>query len=167
VSCWFAELPNEARCAADSRAPDGDVGCAVPAVDGTTRVGEGGIEVTLTSPDAPREPTLPPTPLERDAALPLAELREEAMARANYRCEWPGNCQGDDLQMAHLEHRGRGGGDIRNRLDNVTILCERHHSILDGRTVAGRKYEVAVLLAAWLGLNDNAHGLDPDQRRTR
>lgn len=86
--------------------------------------------------------------------LPLSELHDQAMERAQWRCEWA-HCQvTHGLQLAHLEHRGRGGGEIRNTLANTAALCVLHHDILDGRTVAGRKYEVAVLLAAFLGITD-------------
>jgi hypothetical protein len=58
--------------------------------------------------------------------------------------------------MAHLEHRGHGGHDSANRLENVVMLCGAgpgsadHHGILDGRTVQGRRHEVCRLLAAYL-----------------
>lgn len=94
----------------------------------------------------------------------LSDLRDDALIRANYRCEWPGACTGTDLQLAHLQHRGRGGGDSRNTLENVAILDAFHHDILDGRTVAGRRFEVSVLLAAWLAVNDTARGLAPRSR---
>ena len=95
----------------------------------------------------------------------LSDLREEALIRADYRCEWVGCHSADDLQLAHLEHRGRGGGDKRNTMEDTSILCRTHHDILDGRTVAGRRYEVSVLLAAWLAVKDNSQRRSEVRRR--
>ena len=43
-----------------------------------------------------------------------------------------------------------GGSPSRNDPDNVALLCEYHHDLLDGRLVAGRRYETAELLKAYL-----------------
>lgn len=82
----------------------------------------------------------------------LQELRSQALERDGG-CVWPGCDQNtkadyhesgrnyfdrlDDLQLAHLTHRGMGGSSQRNTLDNVVILCRRHHDCLDGRTGLG------------------------------
>ncbi len=85
-----------------------------------------------------------------------ADLRALALERDGG-CRWP-DCDvrnSDLLQLAHLEHRGAGGSEQANRLANTVMLCfgpgtADHHGILDGRTVAGRRREVRVLLTAWL-----------------
>jgi hypothetical protein len=88
---------------------------------------------------------------EEGGLMELAELREQAMLRDKGRCAWTGCGIRDRLEMAHLHHRGMGGSDEANRLENVAMLCAGpgtpdHHGILDGRTVAGRRREVALLL---------------------
>ena len=65
----------------------------------------------------------------------LSELREKALKRANYICEWP-NCNKKQwLEMAHLRAIGMGGRDrkISDDINNVCILCKEHHDIFDGR----------------------------------
>lgn len=65
-----------------------------------------------------------------------AELREVVFARAHGICEWP-PCNDPAQVLAHLTHRGMGGGKSRNTEDNAAAMCERHHDILDGRTALG------------------------------
>ncbi len=85
-----------------------------------------------------------------------ADLRALALER-DRGCRWP-ECPVRDpgrLELAHLEHRGMGGSDEANTPGNTVMLCSGagtadHHGILDGRTVAGRRREVRVLLTAWL-----------------
>ena len=79
----------------------------------------------------------------------LSALRAEALERDGG-CRWPGCCYAGRLELAHLEHRGMGGHPSANTLENVVILCEMHHAILDGRTVQGRRLEVCGLLVAYL-----------------
>ena len=84
----------------------------------------------------------------------LSELREKALQRANYKCEWP-NCNSKKwLEMAHLRAKGMGGRD-RNISDdpmNVCILCKEHHDIFDGRQQRNTKYEYTELLKGFLVL---------------
>lgn len=80
----------------------------------------------------------------------LSLLRVAAMERAGNTCEWPRCFSTDRLQLAHLLHRGMGGSEAANTLGNVAILCGWHHDILDGRTVKGRRAEVATLLGSFL-----------------
>lgn len=80
----------------------------------------------------------------------LSELREQALERDGG-CVWPSPLHEGPLELMHLTHRGMGGDDSVNTLDQVAIGCRFHHDILDGRSVAGRKQAVADLLAAYLG----------------
>ncbi len=77
------------------------------------------------------------------------------MERAGHACEWPtcevGRTVRGVLHLAHLEAIGAGGRASADALDNVAILCEMHHDILDGRLVASRRFEVRTLLASHLG----------------
>ncbi len=78
------------------------------------------------------------------------ELREAAIDRAGYRCEWPAcSSPTDRLEMAHFRHRGIGGNPKANVLSNVAILCHYHHrGVLDGdEIVQGRRREIAEILA--------------------
>jgi hypothetical protein len=83
----------------------------------------------------------------------LSELRADALERDGG-CRWPGCDYAIDefanpLQMAHLTHRGMGGGTERNRLDNVIMLCSTHHNCLDGRTGLGTlRLELNAMLKA-------------------
>ena len=79
----------------------------------------------------------------------VGALRRAVLERALWVCEWPG-CTNRDLQLAHLTHRGMGGNPKANTTTNCAGLCTFHHDILDGRTVKGRRYEVAELLRAFL-----------------
>lgn len=76
-----------------------------------------------------------------------SQLRRRAMNRADGICEWP-LCQATLLQMAHIRPSGRGGdpnGD-RDVLENVLMLCEYHHDLLDGRQRMNRWEWSSVLL---------------------
>jgi hypothetical protein len=84
----------------------------------------------------------------------LSELREKALKRANYICEWP-NCNKKQwLEMAHLRAIGMGGRDrkISDDINNVCILCKEHHDIFDGRQQRNTKYEYTELLKGFLAL---------------
>ena len=68
-------------------------------------------------------------------------------------CRWP-KCQfptggTNPLECPHFKHRGMGGSKTANHPDNAVLLCKVHHDILDGRTVAGRAFEVTALLRAF------------------
>lgn len=79
----------------------------------------------------------------------MAALRAEVFERAGHRCQWP-TCPGVAAELAHLAHRGMGGSAEVNVLENCAALCKFHHDILDGRTTHGRRYEVRVLLRAYM-----------------
>jgi hypothetical protein len=84
----------------------------------------------------------------------LSELREKALKRAKYICEWP-NCNKKQwLEMAHLRAIGMGGRDrkISDDINNVCILCKEHHDIFDGRQQRNTKYEYTELLKGFLAL---------------
>ena len=80
----------------------------------------------------------------------LSVLRAQALERDGG-CVWPSRFHEGPLELMHLTHRGMGGDEKVNRLDQVAIGCRAHHDILDGRSVAGRKAAVCDLLAAYLG----------------
>lgn len=61
------------------------------------------------------------------------DLREFAMERAGYVCEFPACNMAYDLQMAHLKGTAMGGSKYRDRPENVAVLCRPHHDWLDGR----------------------------------
>lgn len=84
--------------------------------------------------------------------MTLSELRQEVFAR-DLGCRWPG-CDYDlPLQLAHLTHRGMGGSKTRNTPDNCVMLCELHHSCLDGRTGVGKlRWELNTMLRTVVGL---------------
>lgn len=70
-------------------------------------------------------------------------LRQLALERANFKCEFPGcgmSVQGE-LEMAHLKGSGMGGSKHRDHIDNVAILCRHHHDWLDGRTTSMRRFD--------------------------
>ena len=84
----------------------------------------------------------------------LSELRERALERANYKCEWPGCNSKKWLEMAHLRAKGMGGRDreISDDPMNVCMLCKEHHDIFDGRQRQGSKREYTNLLKGFLVL---------------
>lgn len=85
--------------------------------------------------------------------MKMNELSAAVRAR-DVRCKWPG-CPfpyggTNPLECAHLTARGMGGSKTANEVDNAVLLCKQHHDILDGRTVAGRAFEVTELLREYL-----------------
>src|SRR6056300_1170197 len=72
-----------------------------------------------------------------------SELREKALKRAGYQCEWAGCDERQWLEMAHIKAIGMGGRDrnISNDPENVAILCKYHHDIFDGRQQVGAHKE--------------------------
>ena len=80
-------------------------------------------------------------------------LREKALKRANYRCEWPECDTTQWLEMAHITGIGMGGmnRDISNDEGNVAIFCKFHHDIFDGKTISGAKREYTRFVRAYLG----------------
>ena len=84
---------------------------------------------------------------------PRAERRSVLRARTVERdgpmCVWPG-CPFPHEHMAHIRGVGMGGRPDADRLENVAMLCRFHHDLLDGRTHAGLRREVGMLLASYL-----------------
>ena len=80
-------------------------------------------------------------------------LREKALKRANYRCEWPECNTTQWLEMAHITGIGMGGmnRNISNDEGNVAIFCKYHHDIFDGKTLSGQKREYTKFVRAYLG----------------
>ena len=81
-----------------------------------------------------------------------SELREKALKRANFSCEWP-ECDATKwLEMAHITGIGMGGmnRDISNNEGNVAIFCKYHHDIFDGKTISGQKREYTKFVRAYL-----------------
>jgi hypothetical protein len=67
----------------------------------------------------------------------LSQLRAEVLERDGG-CVWPGcDTPQQNLQLAHLTHRGMGGSEAANTPANTVMLCLRHHDCLDGRTGLG------------------------------
>ena len=83
----------------------------------------------------------------------LQQLRELALERANFRCEWP-ECNNTNykLEMAHILGIGMGGRNKEEKYDlnNVAMLCKLHHDIYDGRTISLAKKEYRILLKSYL-----------------
>lgn len=77
--------------------------------------------------------------------MEIDELREQARRRNGDHCEWS-HCGAYGEQLAHLHHRGMGGSELANRLNNVMWLCQMHHDLLDGRQHAGLRRELAYCL---------------------
>ena len=84
----------------------------------------------------------------------LSGLREKALQRANYKCEWPDCNSKKWLEMAHLRAKGMGGRDrlISDDPMNVCMLCKEHHDIFDGRQRVGSHREYTNLLKGFLVL---------------
>jgi len=82
----------------------------------------------------------------------LQQLRELALDRANYCCEWPECTTNQWLELAHIIGIGMGGRNKKEKfdLDNVVILCKMHHDIYDGRTISMAKKEYRQLLKSYL-----------------
>ena len=81
----------------------------------------------------------------------LSNLRTQALKRAKNKCEWANCNQTKWLEMAHLVARSLDSTK-RADINNVTMLCKRHHDIFDGRTISGSKREYIELLSAYLKL---------------
>jgi hypothetical protein len=64
-------------------------------------------------------------------------------------CEWP-ECPLPGAQLAHIEGIGMGGRPSADTLGNVAWLCVPHHDLLDGRSHANLRMEMAKLLGAYL-----------------
>ena len=88
------------------------------------------------------------------------ELRAEALVLDAGRCVWPG-CQPlglaapqrTKLEMAHLRGTGMGGRASADQISNVAILCSDHHDLLDGRTHAGLRRELGLLLTGFVAVS--------------
>jgi len=82
----------------------------------------------------------------------LQQLRELALDRANYCCEWPECYSKEWLELAHIVGIGMGGRNKKEKYDpdNVVILCKFHHDIYDGRTISMAKKEYRTLLLSYL-----------------
>ena len=86
--------------------------------------------------------------------MDLSELREQALERANYKCEWAECNDSSWLELAHIQAIGMGGNKNRKfDIDNVCILCKHHHDIYDGRRHNGAKFAYRELLTAYLQLS--------------
>jgi len=84
----------------------------------------------------------------------LSELREQALERANYKCEWAYCTDNSWLELAHIQGIGMGGSKSRKyNIDNVAILCKHHHDVYDGRQGSGSKFAYRELLTAYLKLS--------------
>lgn len=76
--------------------------------------------------------------MEWSSPLPLTTLRALEVAVTAGVCRWP-RCDEPGIELAHFEHRGRGGRKSANVWGNVGILCNglrssnRHHDRFDGR----------------------------------
>ena len=84
----------------------------------------------------------------------LSKLRDRALQRARYKCEWVDCNESRWLELAHIKDIGMGGRDakIKYEFDNVCILCKYHHDIYDGRNTKGTKRAMISLLKAYLQL---------------
>lgn len=78
----------------------------------------------------------------------LSNLREDALKRANYKCEWANCNDGKWLELAHLVGIGMGGmnNKVSNDLNNVMMMCKYHHDMYDGRTTFKKREYTAILL---------------------
>ena len=80
----------------------------------------------------------------------LSKIRQQALKRAFYKCEWPECDDNQWLELAHIKDIGMGGRDalIKFELDNVCMLCKFHHDVYDGRNM--KKREIRKLLKSHL-----------------
>lgn len=93
--------------------------------------------------------------LKKNAEVPeggLSKIREIALQRANYQCEWEDCGDKKWLELAHILDIGMGGRDATSKYDlnNVCILCKYHHDIYDGRDTKGSKRAYRALLTGYL-----------------
>ena len=65
-------------------------------------------------------------------------------------CVWPECGETRWVEMAHLRGIGMGGRKSADVLSNVARLCRRCHDLLDGRSHAGLRRAMGVLLAAYV-----------------
>lgn len=68
-----------------------------------------------------------------------SKLRTIAMERAGGGCEFPTCNWAGGLEMAHLKGSGAGGSIYRDHIDNVIMLCQLHHTWLDGGLHANQR----------------------------
>lgn len=87
----------------------------------------------------------------RSTSAEMSALRKLVFVRDGSRCRWPGCGTTDDLEMAHLVHRGMGGSREQNTVDNCLVLCSFHHDMFDGR-ITLKRWELARLLARAVGI---------------
>lgn len=80
-----------------------------------------------------------------------AELHDQALHLDRFHCAWAGCSVTMHLEMAHLRGVGMGGRESADTISNVAMLCRVHHDLLDGRTHAGLRRELGILLTAWVG----------------
>ena len=91
----------------------------------------------------------------------MTKLRLFAFMRANNQCEWADCNSRSQLQLAHIQAKGMGGSDSRKYdPENVAVLCMTHHDIYDGRQYQGSKYELRMLLTAYLKGKWNESGTE-------
>ena len=84
----------------------------------------------------------------------LQDMREHALERANYKCEWAYCTDNSWLELAHIQGIGMGGNKKRKfDINNVCILCKHHHDIYDGRQRVGTSVAYRDLLTAYLKLS--------------
>jgi len=84
----------------------------------------------------------------------ITSIREQAMERAGYKCEWAECNDGGWLELAHIHGIGMGGNKKRKfDINNVAILCKWHHDIYDGRQSSGHSKAYRDLLTAYLKLS--------------
>ena len=79
-----------------------------------------------------------------------SDLRAEAMLR-DIGCRWPtfepANYHEGPLEMCHIVQSSQGGPDT---LENVVMLCKRHHDILDNRVAKGRRAAILDVVRGFL-----------------
>ena len=81
----------------------------------------------------------------------LSEIREVALKRANYACEWAYCTDNKWLELAHIHAIGMGGNPKRKfDINNVAILCKHHHDVYDGRQRTGANFAYRELLTGFL-----------------
>ncbi len=60
--------------------------------------------------------------------IPMS-TRRQVYSRAHNHCEWPGGCPSTkNLQIHHIN-----GDPSDHRLDNLILLCKRHHDLLTNK----------------------------------
>ena len=81
----------------------------------------------------------------------ISLIREKAMERANYSCEWAYCTDSRWLELAHIQAIGMGGSPKKKfDINNVAILCKHHHDIYDGRQRVGNSVAYRELLMGFL-----------------